>query len=163
VRWDAFEQACPEIGSMARERFARDELVLVGTIRADGSPRISPTEPDFAAGELFLGMMWRSPKALDLLRDPRGVVHSVPSDRWNEGGDIKLYGTLDAIDDLDIRSVYREAIRARLDWAPEEPSFHLFALDLEHAAYKRFDEHTNETWTWSPGRGLERRTTPNVE
>ena len=44
--------------------------MLVGTIRKDGTPRISPNEPDFAVGRLFVSMMWRSKKALDLLRDP---------------------------------------------------------------------------------------------
>lgn len=42
MRWDAFEQSCPEIAGPARERFAKDQVVLVGTIRKDGSPRISP-------------------------------------------------------------------------------------------------------------------------
>jgi len=161
MRWEAFERACPSLGEMARERFERDELILVGTIRADGSPRISPTEPDFVAGELFLGMMWRSPKVLDLLRDPRGVLHSVPSDRLNPGGDIKLYGRLLEVSDLEVRGVYRDAIRARIDWAPEEPNFHLFAMDVERAGYKRFDEQANETWTWSAELGLRRNTRPN--
>jgi len=44
--WDAFEAACPELATLARERFAKDELVMLGTIRADGSPRISPCEVD---------------------------------------------------------------------------------------------------------------------
>ena len=51
---------------MAEERFRKDELVMLGTLRADGSPRISPCELDVAEGHLFLGMMWRSKKALDL-------------------------------------------------------------------------------------------------
>ncbi len=42
MRWDAFERACPEIGELARERFERDQLVMLGTIRLDGSPRVSP-------------------------------------------------------------------------------------------------------------------------
>jgi hypothetical protein len=162
MRWGEFEAACPEIGGMARDRFSSDELVLVGTIRRDGTPRISPSEPDFASGHLFLGMMWRSPKALDLLRDARCVIHSVPSDRWNEGGDIKLYGSLIAIYDGRLRSDYRDAISARLGWAPTEPEFHLFSLDVRQAGYKRFDEQTNETWTWHQDGGFHRETRPNV-
>lgn len=46
MRWDEFEQACPEIAGIARERFERDELVMVGTLRKDGSPRVSPNEID---------------------------------------------------------------------------------------------------------------------
>ena len=44
-------------------------------------PRISPVEPLIADGHLYLGMMWRSRKALDLLRDPRCTVHSTVSER----------------------------------------------------------------------------------
>ncbi len=90
MRWDEFIKACPELGQLARERFMRDELVLLGTIRADGRPRISPCEPDMVEGRLLLGMMWQSPKAKDLLRDARLTVHSVPSDRMNAAGDVKL-------------------------------------------------------------------------
>ena len=161
MQWEEFQQACPEMGDLAKKRFVQDELVLVGTLRKDGSPRISPSEPDFAAGHLFLGMMWRSPKALDLLRDARAVVHSLPSNRWNEGGDIKLYGLLIAVEDPSLRSLYRDAIQARLNWAPEEPEFHLFSLDVHHAGYKRFDEETNETWTWSGVEGFRHFTRAN--
>jgi hypothetical protein len=57
----------------ARARLVRDQLVMVGTLRKDGWPRISPCQVDIAAGHLLLGMMWRPAKALDLARDPRVV------------------------------------------------------------------------------------------
>ena len=50
MRWDEFTDACPELAGMARDRFAADEMVLLGTIRKDGRARISPCEIDFAAG-----------------------------------------------------------------------------------------------------------------
>lgn len=107
MQWDAFESECPEIAALARERFAKDELLLLGTLRRDGGPRISPVEPDIAAGHLFLGMMPRSVKALDLFRDPRCVLHSVPSNRMNPGGDIKLYGRAIDLRDPELRACYR--------------------------------------------------------
>jgi hypothetical protein len=64
--------------------------------------------------------MWRSPKALDLLRDPRIVVHSVTCKREGTDGDIKLYGRAVAIDDLDLRTAYRAAIKARINWEPRK-------------------------------------------
>jgi hypothetical protein len=162
MRWEEFEAACADLAHLARQRFADDELVLLGTIRADGRPRISPTEPDFAAGHLFLGMMWRSPKALDLRRDPRCVVHSVPSDRLNPRGDVKLYGHALEIGDAELRESYREPIRARIDWAPEEPRYHLFALDVDEAAYLRFGADGQDTWRWRPDRGLDRQSKPGA-
>jgi hypothetical protein len=159
MRWEGFEVAAPELAAIARERFQRDQLVMVGTVRRDGSPRISPCEVDLAAGRLFLGMMWRSPKALDLLRDPRLVVHSVTCNREGTDGDVKLYGRAEEVRDPDLREAYREAIRARIDWAPEEPSYHLFSVEVERAAFVRFSpEGTEEIRTWDPERGTVERT-----
>ena len=42
MRWDAFAQAAPRIAAMAEERFRKDELVMLGTIRPDGSPTDQP-------------------------------------------------------------------------------------------------------------------------
>lgn len=156
MRWDEFERGCPEIAAIARERFHRDQLVMLATIRGDGSPRINPCEVDFAVGRLFLGMMWRSKKALDLLRDPRIVVHSVTCDRSGTDGDVKLYGRVLDERQPEVRYAFREAIRARIDWAPDEPEFHLFSLDVESAAYIVFGE-SGYAIAWDPKRGLRRR------
>jgi hypothetical protein len=154
MEWRAFAGACPELAEMAEERFARDQLVLLGTVRRDGSPRISPCEVDVVAGHLFLGMMWRSPKALDLYRDPRLVVHSVTCNREGTDGDIKLYGRAVDVPDQELRTAFRRAIQARIDWAPEEGSYHLFSLDVLTAGYVRFEGDGKDVWTWDPDRGL---------
>jgi Pyridoxamine 5'-phosphate oxidase len=153
MRWDAFEQACPQIAQMARERFAKDELVMLGTIRPDGSPRISPNECDFAAGRLFVSMMWQSQKALDLLRDPRVAVHSVPDTRMNPGGDVKLYGRIVDEQDPDVREAFRNEIKRRIDWAPDEPDYHCFSLDVTQAGFISFGEGNNRVFAWDVKRG----------
>lgn len=155
MRWDAFEAACPEIGGLATARFRGDELVMLGTLRPDGSPRISPCEVDFAGGHLLLGMMWRSRKAQDLLRDPRCVVHSVTCDRMGTDGDLKLYGRMIDVRDPELRLAYRHAIRARIDWEPDEPEFHLFSLDVERAGFTIFGE-AHHALAWDPESGLRR-------
>src|SRR5204862_1916376 len=127
-----------DLASLGEKRFERSGLCLVGTLRTDGSPRISPVEPYLAAGHLFLGMMPNSRKALDLLRDPRCVVHSVVSDREGTEGDFKLYGRAVDVKDPERRGRYREALRERLDWAPDEPNYHLFAIDVEAAGFVIF-------------------------
>jgi hypothetical protein len=111
---------------------------------------------DLAAGHLFLGMMWQSRKALDLRRDPRVVVHSVTCNRDGPDGDVKLYGRAMAITDPRLRSVYREAIQARIEWAPEEPEFHLFSLDIARASFVKFGE-TRQMIVWDSERGIHRR------
>jgi len=157
MQWESFIKAVPEISEVARARFIRDQLVMVGTLRADGWPRISPCEIDIAAGHLFLGMMWQSKKALDLIRDSRLIVHSVTCNREGTDGDIKLYGRGVAVQDSALRAAFRSAIRARIDWAPDEPSYHLFSVDIERAAYLIFGEGQQRIMTWDPEHGFRQR------
>jgi hypothetical protein len=126
---------------------------MVGTIRRDGWPRISPVEPEVAAGRLLLGMMWRSWKARDLLRDPRVVVHTVTCNRLGTDGDLKLYGRAGDVEDAAVRESYKDALEARIDWRPREP-FHCFAVDVERAGYVRFGDGRQTTLTWTPESGL---------
>jgi len=160
MRWDEFAQACPELAQLGEERLQARELCLLGTLRASGHPRISPVEPEFVDGELMFGMMWRSTKALDLLRDPRCAVHSVVSDRAGTEGDFKLYGRALDVQDPDRRSRYRATVKARIDWEPSEPEFHLFAVDVESAGFVIFGAERYGL-AWSPGRGLRRWTIPD--
>jgi hypothetical protein len=154
MRWSAFTEACPEIAVPAKERFVRDELVLLGTVTKDGWPRISPCELDFVGDDLVMGMMWRSPKALDLLRGSPLVVHSVQADRHATEPDIKLMGHAVDVTDPPSREAFRDAIRQRIDWAPDEPNFHLFSFEPERAAILAFADNRETVTTWSLGRGL---------
>jgi hypothetical protein len=155
MRWDEFAEAAPELAILGEERLRLRELCLVGTLRRNGWPRISPVEPDFVDGELMLGMMLRSPKALDLLRDPRCVVHSVVSRREGDEGDFKLYGQVVQVDDPERRARYRATIKARIDWEPEEPNYHLFAVDIDSAGFVVFGKDRFGV-AWDPERGLRR-------
>ena len=80
-------------------------------------------------------------------------MHSVPSDRMNAGGDVKLSGLAIEETDLDVRRIYRDVIRARIDWAPDEPNFHLFSVDITEAAYMRFGDD-RLALHWDPERGF---------
>lgn len=156
MRWDEFTTACPELAALGEERFRARELCLIGTLRRNGWPRISPVEPEFVDGELMFGMMWRSPKALDLLRDPRLVVHSVVSRRDGDEGDFKLYGRAAPVDQPERRARYRAALKARIDWEPEEPNFHVFAVDVASAGFVTFAEGDRFGMAWDPEGGLRR-------
>jgi hypothetical protein len=157
MRWLEFTRACPELAELAADRFARDQLVLLGTVRPDGSPRISAVECDFAAGELMTGMIFRSVKARDLLRDPRATIHSWPPGKDNPDGDVKLYGRLVEVTDPGLKRAYEEAIFARIKWRPKEP-YNCFAVDVESAGFVRFVEDDEEIWAWRDGAPLTRRT-----
>jgi hypothetical protein len=133
MNWDAFKSAAPELAGEAEKLLDRTGVLLVGTIRQDGSPRISPVEPLFAGGELYLGMMPRSLKAADLLRDPRCTIHNVISDRMAAEGEFKLHGRARNVQEADERQRYCEGLKAKIGWSPDGMEFHLFAIEIESA------------------------------
>ena len=133
--WARLKRSDPGLAALGEERFERTGIVLIGTLRKNGSPRISPVEALIADGHLYLGMMWQSRKALDLLRDPRCTVHSTVIDRDGSEGEFKVYGRAVDVQDTEMRRRYGDALYERMGWRPEEPEYHLFSVDIESAAY----------------------------
>jgi hypothetical protein len=149
--WQQFREEAPEMVAVADERLRETGLVLVGTLRSDGWPRISPVEPVVMDGVLYLGMMYRSTKALDLRRDSRVLVHSVVSDRGGKEGEVKVYGRARLVDDTDERRRYGDALFAQIGWKPEG-DFDLFAVDIDSVVTQRFyDDGRQTTSLWRPG------------
>jgi hypothetical protein len=155
MNWRGFHKAAPELAATAIELFDRTGVVLLGTIRKDGSPRISPVEPLVIDGDLYLGMMWQSLKALDLLRDPRCTLHTVISDRMAKEGEFKLHGRTRQVLDLEERKRYCIALKEKIGWAPEEPRWHLFVLDDIRSAALFVNQETDRGVTrWRAGEGV---------
>ncbi len=156
MRWRDFSVECPELAGLAQDRFRRDQLMLLGTLRPDGSPRISAVECDFVDGELVTGMIYRSVKAGDLRRDARVTVHSWPPGKDNPDGDLKFYGRAVELTDPAAKRAYEDAIFARIQWRPTEP-YHCFGFEIESAGYLRFKEEAEEVWAWRAGSQLSKR------
>lgn len=148
MSWRNFSDLEPDLATLGEEIIERTGMVMLGTLRKDGSPRISPMEVLFSEGQLYLGMMWRSKKALDLLRDPRCTVHSATSNRDGSQGDFKVFGKAVPVSDLEERRRYSEAVYEKIGFKPEEPEFHLFSIDVESAALVEFknEEMTHRVW-----------------
>lgn len=149
--WSDVEAEVPELAALARgylDLFAHKALA---TIRRDGSPRISGTEVNFADGELWLGSMWRSVKAVDLRRNPRFALHSGSVDPPDWTGDAKLAGRVEEVTDP-------ERIAAINTGAPPGPS-HLFRADVEELVVVHLGEPADHIVieSWHEGRGLARR------
>jgi hypothetical protein len=134
VTWAEFAAAAPDLAATGLERFMRSEIVLIGSARKDGSPRISPVESDIVDGELMAGMMWQSKKALDLLRDRRCVVHSTVHDRMDAMGEFKVRALAIDIQDPHKRERYCQVLYGRIKWRPQG-DFHVFAFDIESVAH----------------------------
>jgi len=152
VNWAEFEGAAPELARMGRERFDRAQLALIGTLRADGSPRISPVAPYLLAGHLLLGMEWPTNKARDLLRDPRCTVHSVVSDPDGADGEFKLYGRAQLVENQAIVNGTHDAW-----WHDRRPdSYRVFSMDVGSAGFIGWDIEADQmrVMRWSPADGL---------
>jgi nitroimidazol reductase NimA-like FMN-containing flavoprotein (pyridoxamine 5'-phosphate oxidase superfamily) len=145
--WGAFARAHPSFGALALARIDGEGLVMVGTLRRNGWPRISPVEPLVLDGELYLGMMHRSRKAVDLLRDSRCVVHSIVHDKGGAEGDVKVYGRAVTVEGPAERERSCRALEARIGWRPEG-EFHLFTVDITEVGYFAVAEGNHHTQAW---------------
>jgi hypothetical protein len=57
-------------------------------------------------------------------------------------GELKLHATAADIRDLDRRKRYCEVLKAKIDWAPREPEFHVFEIAEVKSAALFFNEET---------------------
>jgi Pyridoxamine 5'-phosphate oxidase len=154
--WKDFKRAAPDLAKSAEAVLGSNGLALIGTIRRDGTPRISPVEVFFPGEELLLGMMKRSRKALDLLRDPRCVVHNTVSDPEGSQPELKLRGRAISGEEGMVER-YCEGYAKR--WKSRPPkSFpgHVFSLDVADATLIRYETEKGEmiVTRWRAGLGV---------
>jgi hypothetical protein len=142
--WSEVVAEAPAFAERVATAFRAGTNKTLATLRADGSPRISGTELEFVDGRVTLGMMPRSRKLADVLRDPRVALHSPTLEPSREGtldaGDAKLAGVLVAFPD------------------PANPTGTSFELDITDVVLTTVDEERKllVVESWHPGRGYER-------
>ena len=140
--WGEIERDAPELAAAARGHFDAHVHKTLATLRRDGSPRISGIEAEFSDGELWIGMMWLSVKALDVRRDPRFASHSGSPDPPAWLRDAKVAGRLEEVEPPEV----------------EERS-HRFRADIHELSVVRLGEPRDHLVieSWHPGRGLTRQ------
>ena len=161
MHWSDIEHTQPRLAAVGDERLIRPGLVLVATIRQDGTARLSPVEPLVMDGDLWLSMMWQSAKARDLLRDPRILVHSIVTSRDGADGEFKIRGTARSENDPAVVRRYADTVASNLGWNPQPGQFHLFAVDIGQVSFISYDTATGDQHVamWPPGREFIRRGT----
>lgn len=97
ARWQDIERAEPDFAARVRSLFDGGRHKTIATLRADGSPRISGIECEFADGDLRFGSMPGARKGADLGRDPRfalhgPTVHPVEGEEREWPGEAKISG-----------------------------------------------------------------------
>jgi hypothetical protein len=125
--WAAFAEAEPEMAALGLRLLDAIPIAYLATVRADGAPRVHPVCPFFVDGRLILATPVASPKARDLLRDGRYVLHMLPGE--GDDAEFRVRGRA--------RPIIDEAGRtAVLVGGPHflHGDDYFFEYDIEHAA-----------------------------
>ena len=147
--WGEIEQAEPEFAARVRRLFDAGRHKTIATLRADGSPRISGIECEFADGDLRFGSMTGARKGADLERDARFALHG-PTFHPEEGkesewpGEAKIAG----------RAV--PASPENADEAGEDSDGEMFVADITEVVITRLNAEATKlvVESWTPQRGL---------
>jgi hypothetical protein len=145
MSWRALEAGARAIAEPGKACLDRPALAVLGTLRADGWPRIGPVEPHVGGGRLLIGVMARSPRARDLARDPRCTLQSIVNHPDSGEPELKLY----------CRAVDASGAPPGAWWSgrPADEA-HVFELEIDHAAFVQWHLERGEmtVTSWSPGR-----------
>lgn len=147
--WREIEEAAPGFARRVRSRFEAGTNKTIATLRADGAPRISGSELEFAGGEVTLGMMSGSRKLADVRRDPRIAIHCPTIEPPGDGpehweGDAKLAGL--AVETGPPGQDDEQGAAFRIDIT--EVVLTYVGTPADHLVIE----------SWQPGRGWQRRT-----
>jgi pyridoxamine 5'-phosphate oxidase-like protein len=149
--WREIEQAEPEFAARVKGLFDAGRHKTIATLRADGSPRISGIECEFADGDLRFGSMTGARKGADLKRDSRFALHgpTFHPEQGKEGewpGEAKIAG---------------RAAPAGPVTAPEggeAPDGEMFVADITEVVITGLNDEANKlvVESWTAKRGLRR-------
>jgi hypothetical protein len=148
----------PDIATPMAARLERSVLGMLGTLRRDGSPRVSPIEVAFHDGRLFVGMMPGSTKSQDVERDPRVSMVTALADKDDLAGEGKLFGVADRVTDaaLAARVLGEHAEAGGFD--PEAVAGSpLYEILVAGAAWQFVEGDTFVTRSWNAADGLRHR------
>ncbi len=139
--WVEFAKQAPEIAAFGEARF-RSGVAYIGTLRADGSPRVHPVTP-IMGEQLFLFMEPTSPKGKDLQRDARYTLHCSVEDSSGGEGEFYVRGRAILTDDPLVRE---QAVRAS-PYVPQD-YYTLFMLTIEFAFMNTYVDGKPNSRRW---------------
>ncbi len=154
VTWAEFEQADETLAKRVMARIEGHRHVIMATLRADGSPRVSGMEAPIRSGHLWLGMTPGSRKAVDLGRDPRFSLHSAPDAENLAKGDARIDGIAQHAD-----ASQQQVFVAGHRYSIDDPSIMvLYVAMITRVVLVRVsgDSLLIERWTPATGRDTQR-------
>ncbi|MFC8528662.1 pyridoxamine 5'-phosphate oxidase family protein [Nocardia sp. NPDC057227] len=154
--WTRFLDEAPRVSAIfTRRHRATGNLCLLGTLRADGSPRISPIEPRVFEGMLVIAGMPNTRKFADLIRDPRFCLHTATTDPMVGDGDAKLFGSVSDLPDRELHTRFAQHLFDETGFDIRGKEFdHFFVADrlTGGSTVELVDGHM-EIAVWTPGVG----------
>jgi Pyridoxamine 5'-phosphate oxidase len=156
----------PHLANRARAILTSTTNAVLGTLRHDGSPRLSGVDPFFHNGQLRIWSMPRARKGEDLRRDPRLALHSIP---WDSRGlrdgaanvgaaDAKVSGTATVTTDPGELAAFRAWLKSERGFEPPE-DWDLFTIDIDGLTVISADagQLVIDRWSTTDGRQTIRR------
>jgi len=92
ILWSEFVIEAGELASEISGVIERYRFALIGNIRRDGTPRISPVETHVVDHDLAVVMLPQTRKAEDVRRDERVTLQSPITNAADPGAEYKLRG-----------------------------------------------------------------------
>jgi hypothetical protein len=120
VSWSTFASDAAELAAAVQGALERHGYAFAGTVRRDGSPRISPIEVHVSDGRLFVVLIPRTAKARDLDRDPRIALQSPIATAGAPGLEVKLRARASDVLDRDVRTAMTASVEEASGWRPGE-------------------------------------------
>ncbi|SDZ29893.1 Pyridoxamine 5'-phosphate oxidase [Asanoa ishikariensis] len=153
--WQDFVEEAPRVSEIFQRRHAATgNLCLLATVRADGSPRISPIEPRVFEGRLLLVGMPHTTKFADLARDGRFCLHTATADPHVGDGDVKLFGAVRNDQDRALHQRFADALFAENGFDLRGQEFDPFYVaELSSASSVTIDDGELTITIWKPGQG----------
>ena len=153
--WGDVQRLRPDLATQAAELLYAFGvgLAFLGTVRADGGPRLHPICPLFAEGGLYAFIV-PSPKRVDLLRDGRYALHSFPPETNEDAA--YLTGVARPAPDSALRARLSDQFvseRAALGVKPPPETEQVFAFYVESILLTRTTGHGDPTpvhTVWRP-------------
>src|SRR6476469_2858817 len=152
MSWEHLETGAPALGRAAHTLIERAGFIYLGTLRRDGTPRISPVEAHIVRRQLMLVMVAGSRKVRDLERDPRVTLQSPVTDAGDPGSELKLRGRVAEVGAAQ-RDATAAAVEAASGWRPR-PSWRCVAVDVEWAALLVWEHGELVLSRWDRDRGV---------
>jgi pyridoxamine 5'-phosphate oxidase-like protein len=102
ARWAEFAVQEPVTAELGERILSKYGMAYLGTVQANGWPRVHPISPVLLDGGLYIGIMPASPKGKDLERDGRCVIHTLPgpNDAEVSFSGVAVQLTDDAVEEL---------------------------------------------------------------